>query len=78
MNIVHIAFLSVMRRFLASNSQVILSLIAIKDRIWRGNAPAEESRGTGARVHHFVILSWGPWLTPAGLGHYLKFSKHFN
>jgi hypothetical protein len=58
MNIVHIAFLSVMRRFFASNSLVILSLIAIKDRLWRGHAPAEESRGTGgpsSPFRHFVL-----------------------
>jgi hypothetical protein len=45
MNIVHIAFLSVMRRFLASNSLAILSLIAIK------NSQRESREEQGARVH---------------------------
>jgi hypothetical protein len=47
MNIVHIAFLSVMRRFLASNSLVILSLISIAIK----NSQRESREGQGARVH---------------------------
>ena len=46
-----------MPRFLASNSLVILSLIAIKNRLWRGHVPVGESRGTGgpcSPIRHFV------------------------
>ena len=50
---VHIAFLSVMRRFLASNSLAILSLIAIK------NSQRESREGQGARVHQSSFCS-GP------------------
>jgi hypothetical protein len=61
LNIVHIAFLSVTRRFLASNSLAILSLIVIK------NSQQESREGQGARVHQSSFCPGAPWLALAGL-----------
>jgi hypothetical protein len=51
-----------MRRFLASNSLAILSLIAIKN-----SQQESRSRGTGGPGSPIVIWSRGPWLALAGL-----------
>jgi hypothetical protein len=56
-----------MRRFLASNSLVILSLIAIKIDFGVAIRQRESREGQGARVYQFIIFSRGPWLALAGL-----------
>ena len=64
---VHIAFLSVMRRFLASNSLAILMLIAIK------NSQRESREGQGGRVHQssFCPGACG-WLSLALKAHHIR------